>query len=648
MLKNKYKILILYVIVMLAISCFFFGLALNNDENDKTNTESTTITETYESLESIESETSEEIKENLESIESLDKAESVIETTETENQETTIKNNNSSIIESLSKQNKIISLEEGLRLLKNDIEDKNVIVKQLEVNKHKKYVTNVRIEGLLNQARVSEVFLDDVRAGEKVYKNFIISYYLGSVDIDKLSKLRKGDKVTAVVTICEKYSDEYDRYSDDNDRDFHIVVDDYNEIGKVYLDFETIEDEDELLVKYKDKDKVYDFEDVYDDMSRVFSENYYRAMNIFKGIKIKTKAKADSLVNIYDHCYFSYKLQNPILDNNKKYDNAVMNYLGYDKKQKTYYYAFSNESILVYKADKDKYASTEVNLMAEIDRLKRSTSYEDMVFKLGVRSYDIKFSILEDENNSEKSEKSTKVNNIKELKLESFNDVYNNLDKIKVVGQDKLYIYDDCCFGHVTLDIEKEIVNTDTGIVENAVVNKEVPLIWKVIKIDESDENKLLLLLETPGIIDKMVWSDSPTPVTYKESSIRKFLNGDFYNNHFNSNDKSKIYESEIVSTIYKDHFNDKVDYTITTKDKVFILSSKEIKECNKFFMDQYQLSFIRDQRMGEKQYSMYRRNTIKYPLGQGTKVEDHEQDTYKLDEKWSVYPCIYVNARTK
>lgn len=648
MIKNKYKTLILYVIVMLAISFFLFAVVLNNDENNETSNETTTSSETYESLESIESETSEEIKESLENVESSNNIESETKTTENESQETTIKSNNGSIIESLSKQNKIISLEEGLRLLKNDIEDENVIVKQLDVNEHKKYIKNVCIEGFVNQVRISEFYLDDVRAGEKVYKDFILPYYTADVDYEKVFKLRKGDKVTAVVTICEKYSDEYDRYSDDNDRDFHIVVEDYNDIGKVYLDFDTIENEDEIELKYKDKEKTYNFEDVYEDLTHVFSENYYRGMNIFKGIKIKTKAKVDSLLSIYDHCYFSYKLQKPILDSDKKYDTAIMNYLGYDNKQKTGLYAFSNESILVYKGDKEKHSNTEVNLIAEIDRLKRSTTYEDIVFKLGVRSRDIKFSILEDDNKNEKSETSSKVNNIKELKLETFGDVYNNLDKVKVVGQDKIYLYDDCCFGHVSMDIEKEITNPDTGVAEKAVVNKVVPLIWKVINIDEKDDNKVLLLLETPGIIDKMTWSDSSTPVSYKDSSIRKFLNGDFYNNHFSSSDKSKIFESEIISTIFKSFYDKIADETITTRDKVFILSSQEIKDYNRFFFDQYQTSFIRDQRYGKERYSLYRRNTIVFPYGQGTKVEDHEQETYKRDEKWYVYPAIYVDAKVR
>ena len=647
--KSNLKLLIVYMIVMLVISCFFFSMLLINDEKNETSDESSITIESNVRIETTVSEKSEDIfgsKEIVESIhneKNIDNEESSDSSKQSEYIETSrIKSIDDPVIASLEKENKIISLEEGLRLLNNDIDDENVIIRQLDISEHKKYVKNVCIEGLLKELLGSAFYLDDVRAGEKVYNNFIISW--DGLEIDRLLKLRKGDKVTAVVTICKKNSDEYDRYSDDNERDFHIVKD--GDLGQKYFGFDISDKEDELELKYKDKDKVYDFADVYEDLTQVFSENYFRAMHIFRNIKIKAKAKVDSLVPIYSYFYYVYKFEKPIPDTDEKYKYAIMNLLGYDKKQS--YYAFSNDSLVIYKAEKSKYVNAEVELMAEVDRIKRNSTYEDMVFELGSRNADIRFTVLEDNNADSKKDLSSKVNNIRELKIETFNEIYQNLDKIKVVGKDKINLYDDCCFGHVTIDIDGEIVNPDTGVVEKTAVNKNVPLIWRVIKIDENDDNKLLLMLETPNVIEKMAWSDSTSPVTYKDSAIRKFLNENFYNGHFDSNEKNKIYESEITSTIFKSFYDKIAAETMTTSDKVFILSSQEINDNKEFFIDQYQTSFIRDQRYGKDRYSLYRRNIIVFPYDQGSKIDEHEQETYKLDEKWSVYPCMYVDAKVR
>lgn len=646
--KSKIKILIIYFIVMFVISYFFIGNILKRDEENPESSEITSevvVNKNFESSKKIESEKNIESVESTENIESTESEESIEEIDNASKSEINITNvvsetNDNFVIESQDLQNNIISLEEGLKILNSDIENQHTIIKQIAINEHKKYVTNVRITGEVKEIRPYEIYLDNVKSGEKIYNNFIMSW--DSVEEDKLHKLKKGDKATAVVTICKKNSDEYDRYSDDNERDFHIVRD--SDLGKIDIHFVDSFHEDELEQKYSDKDKIYRFEDVYEDLSEVFSENYYRGMQIFANMKISANVKLDNLVFIYDNIYYVYKMENPILDNEKKYYEAIMNFLGYSEKQSQY--AFSNESIVAYKIEKGKNASKEADLLAEFDRLKRNSKYEEKVFKLGSRNFDIKFTLLETENITVNS--NSKINNIKELNLESFNDIYNNLEKIKVVGQDRIYVYDDCCFGHITMDVEQKIINPDTGVEEKTIVNKKVPLLWRVIKVDANDDNKLLLLLETPGVIDKMSWGDGITPVSYKDSTIRKFLNENFYNEHFDSQDKSKIYESEIVSTVYKSYYDNKVDYTLTTNDKVFILSSDEIKETKKFFFDQYQTSFIRDQRINEKMYSMYRRNIIQFPYGQGTKIDEYEQETHKLDEKWYVYPCIYVDAKVR
>ena len=60
---------------------------------------------------------------------------------------------------------------------------------------------------------------------------------------------------------------------------------------------------------------------------------------------------------------------------------------------------------------------------------------------------------------------------------------------------------------------------------------------------------------------------------------MKKWLNGDFYNSAFNTNDKQKILKTNNKSIHYK-NYNNKNSKEILTEDYVFALSNEEAKRC--------------------------------------------------------------------
>ena len=169
---------------MFVISYFFIGNILKSDEENAESSEMTSeieITKNFESSKKIESEKNVESIEGIENIESTESEESIEEIDNASKSEINITNvvsetNDNFVIESQDLQNNIISLEEGLKILNSDIENQHTIIKQIAINEHKKYVTNVRIIGEVKEIRPYEIYLDNVKSGKKIYNNFIMSW----------------------------------------------------------------------------------------------------------------------------------------------------------------------------------------------------------------------------------------------------------------------------------------------------------------------------------------------------------------------------------------------------------------------------------------------------------------------------------------
>ncbi len=110
---------------------------------------------------------------------------------------------------------------------------------------------------------------------------------------------------------------------------------------------------------------------------------------------------------------------------------------------------------------------------------------------------------------------------------------------------------------------------------------KYEPLKWRVL-----DPNEGFIMCET--IIDSQAysntvyynnresWNDSSYTNyanDYETSSIREWLNDDFYNTAFTSNQKSKIKTTTLDNSAYSSEYD-----SASTKDKVFLLSYDEVK----------------------------------------------------------------------
>ena len=103
--------------------------------------------------------------------------------------------------------------------------------------------------------------------------------------------------------------------------------------------------------------------------------------------------------------------------------------------------------------------------------------------------------------------------------------------------------------------------------------NGAEPVSWTVIR---QDVGKALVLSEK--ILEFMCFEagteENKYPrALYKDSDLREFLNGDFYNGAFTADERSMIQTSKIVTEYKDEHYN---ELTYETEDKVFPLSRDE------------------------------------------------------------------------
>ena len=144
-------------------------------------------------------------------------------------------------------------------------------------------------------------------------------------------------------------------------------------------------------------------------------------------------------------------------------------------------------------------------------------------------------------------------------------DFTNDIEKTKVVtlyGRKTLVDeIDTVSFGMYPQDSESKISIKDIE--------------WIVLEKDEENRKALLL---SKYIIDCKPFNNTYREVTWKNCSLRKWLNDDFYNYAFNDSEKEKIIMTEIIT---KNNGNEK------TKDKIFLLDTYDI---DKYFR-QFNLS---------------------------------------------------------
>lgn len=99
---------------------------------------------------------------------------------------------------------------------------------------------------------------------------------------------------------------------------------------------------------------------------------------------------------------------------------------------------------------------------------------------------------------------------------------------------------------------------------------------WIVIDKDEAN-NKILLL--SSQIIDCKKYNETRDKVTWETCTLRKWLNNEFYNKAFSSEEKNKIITTNVIN---KDNpYKESVKGGNSTNDKIFLLS---VEEVNKYF----------------------------------------------------------------
>lgn len=96
-----------------------------------------------------------------------------------------------------------------------------------------------------------------------------------------------------------------------------------------------------------------------------------------------------------------------------------------------------------------------------------------------------------------------------------------------------------------------------------------VPISWQVL---EAQDGKVLILSEK--VLEMRLYHESTTDVTWETSSLRQYLNGDFYNNTFTDGEMEQICLTHISNN---DNQYYKTDGGNDTEDKIFVLSLDEV-----------------------------------------------------------------------
>lgn len=107
---------------------------------------------------------------------------------------------------------------------------------------------------------------------------------------------------------------------------------------------------------------------------------------------------------------------------------------------------------------------------------------------------------------------------------------------------------------------------------DNNIENGPEEIIWNVIA---REGNKALLL--SVDCLDGLQFHESYTTITWKDCTLRSWLNGDFYETAFNNIEKAYIITSRITNE-KDERFNNAFDGE-DTEDKVFLLSKKEVEQ---------------------------------------------------------------------
>ena len=521
---------------------------------------------------------------------------------------------------------RVLSLEEGLDLLYSNEKNDNVDIKQTSIDEHVRRIRNVKIVGFYNYMDARSMYLDGVEANGEVYDYVEVMIEGNSRDENvDYTKLKKGNKVEVICTIIKPYNEIestkkefliFNSYYDDSELNKKTIY--------IYTDDNAYDGVDD---KYNNKDKIYNLNEIYDDLADISNENLERAISVFEGIKFRVRAKAEECYKVHEGFYLKYKIDNgeekddnPLEDKNI---NGQINFIG------SVVVKEKNESL--YYLTKD-YFSIELEKALDFESMKKD-------FKYQYKDYNGEVSYLYANQEIKKG--------YQDLIFKFHVDYTYDINLIRIYENGELYKADD---GILDVFSEKKLkkVGKDNDIDIGDSVSFGKNLMWKVIAVDGEDKDKVLILYDTHitnqmGImydpdenseLSKINWSDEDSCV-YRDSKIRNFLIKDFYNKYFSNSERSRIYTTKLECKVDNAKNVDKVDYV---EDKIFILSDDEINNYKLLLVNPYLTSFVRNQRYGEKSASMYRRRKVLN--------DEYDQNTFNLKDTWSIYPAMWVNIK--
>ena len=120
---------------------------------------------------------------------------------------------------------------------------------------------------------------------------------------------------------------------------------------------------------------------------------------------------------------------------------------------------------------------------------------------------------------------------------------------------------------------------------KNSKCFKVEPIKWRVISVDENDA---FLLAEK--CLDSQPYNKEETAVTWETCSLRTWLNNDFFNRAFSSEEQAVIKETTVVNNDTPNSDNDKKDI-INTSDKIYLLSLAESQNVKYGFSEGYNVT---------------------------------------------------------
>ena len=178
---------------------------------------------------------------------------------------------------------------------------------------------------------------------------------------------------------------------------------------------------------------------------------------------------------------------------------------------------------------------------------------------------------------------------------------------------------------------------------------------WKVLYKDE--ENKKALLLSSYAI-DNIPYNDKYDIVTWENSYAREWLNNDFYNFAFNTQDKKKIVKTKLSNYNYfssEDGGNDTEDYVflLSADEALYYLDEDMRCEITPYAIDKKGAHFgcgVSDD--GKNTYYKYANYALRTPADNGYTTKSIHSVGYMIDgaeepiKGASIRPAIWVNYR--